>query len=34
LPMMVTMLQSNNQVETFPGMRAVISAPVGLREVH
>jgi hypothetical protein len=34
LPMMATTLQSNNQVETFPGMRAVMSAPVGLRDVH
>src|SRR5712691_5928897 len=32
--MMVTMLQSTNQVETFSGARAVISAPVGRRDVH
>src|SRR6266481_4203884 len=34
LPMMVTMLQSTNQVETFSAMRAVISAPVGRRDVY
>src|SRR5258708_4001922 len=34
LPMMVTTLQSSNQVETFSGMRAVNSAPVGRRDVH
>src|SRR5258706_4038637 len=33
LPMMVTILQSTNQVETFSGTRAVISAPVGRRDV-
>jgi hypothetical protein len=32
--MMVTMLQSTNQVETFSGMRAVMSTPVGRRDVH
>jgi len=32
--MMVTMLQSTNQVETFSAMRAVISAPVGRRDVY
>jgi hypothetical protein len=34
LPMMVTLLQSTNQVETFSGMLAVISAPVGRRDVY
>jgi hypothetical protein len=28
LPMMVTRLQSTNQVEMFSGMRGVMSAPV------
>jgi hypothetical protein len=32
--MMVTMLQSTNQVETFSAMRAVISAPFGRRDVY
>jgi hypothetical protein len=34
LPIMVTMLHSTKQVETFSGMRAVMSAPVGRRDVH
>jgi hypothetical protein len=34
LPMMVTGLQSTNQVEEFSGMREVMSAPVGCRDIH
>jgi hypothetical protein len=32
--MMVTMFQLANRVETFSAMRAVISAPVGRRDVY
>jgi hypothetical protein len=34
LPMMVTILQSTNQMETFSGMPWVMSAPVGCRDIH
>jgi hypothetical protein len=32
--MMVTTLQSTNQMETFAGMSWVMSAPVGCRDIH